>query len=240
MLIVDLKARVIATDRIRVRMLKIIEERGVDYVKGVLAKMIVTAEEGARKRIKSFPDGKYRCVNFMDGVGLEQGLFRLSYMTLDKKDDHITLDFTGTGPEQPYSYNAHVTAAVGHISNFMYEYIFHDLPISSATFASIDFVFPKGTVLNPDDRAATSCSVEGAIGLMCGLHNCFGKMMMVGQDWRQVSASQGNIGSGVAIAGLSQWKLPFADEMPYALNTEGQGGRATMDGINAFGFVHLF
>ena len=238
MLIVDLKARVIAADRIRVRMMKVADEKGVDYVKGILAKMIVTAEEGARRKIRSYPDGKYRCVNFMDGVGYETGLFRLSHMTLEKKADHITLDFTGTGPEQPYSYNAHVTAAVGHISNFIYEYIFHDLPISSASFAPIDFIFPKGTVLNPDDKAATSCSVEGAIGLMCGLHNCFGKMMMTGgENWKQVSASQGNLGSGWGIAGISQWRLPFADEMPYSLNTEGQGGRATMDGINAFGFA---
>lgn len=234
----DLKARVMAVDKIRVRLLKMIQEKDIDYVKGILAKMIVVAEEGARKRIRSFPDGKYRCINFSDGVGFDTGLFRLSYLTLEKKDDHITLDFTGTGPEQPYSYNVHVTAAVGHISNYVYEYIFHDLPISSAAFAPIDFVFPKGTVLNPDDKAATSCSVEGAIGLMCGLHNCFGKMMMVvGQNWTQVSASQGNIGSGVAIAGMSQWKLPFADEMAYSLNSEGQGGRATMDGINAFGFA---
>ncbi len=199
--------------------------------------MIVVAEEGARNRIRSFPDGKYRCVNFMDGVGFDTGIFRLSFMTLEKKDDHITMDFTGTGPEQPYSYNAHVTAAVGHISNFMYEYIFHDLPISSAAFAPIDFIFPKGTVLNPDDKAATSCSVYGAVGLMCGLHNCFSKMMMMGGENRtQVAASQGNAGNGWGIAGMSQWKLPFADVMAYSLNTDGQGGRATMDGINAFGF----
>ena len=77
-------------------------------------------------------------------------------MALEKKGDSITMDFSGTSPENPYSYNAHVQAAVGHVANYVYEYVFHDLPISSATFAPIDFVFPAGSCLNPDARAATS------------------------------------------------------------------------------------
>ena len=46
-------------------------------------------------------------------------------------------------------------AVVGHVANYVYSYVFYDLPISSATFAPFTFVIPKGTVLNPDDRAAT-------------------------------------------------------------------------------------
>jgi acetophenone carboxylase len=236
--IVDLKAKVVAASRIRTRILEMVEDKGVDFVKALLDKMVVIAEEVARKRIRSFPDGKFRCVNFMDGVGFEEGLVRLSYLTLHKKDDKITLDFTGTGPEQPYAYNSHVTSSVGHVSNFVYEYIFHDLPISSGSFGPIDFVFPRGSVLNPGERAATSCAVEGAIGLMCGVHNCFGKMMMPLADGHtQVAASQGNIGTGWGAAGTTQWGLPFADVMAYSLNTEGQGGRVNQDGIDSFGFA---
>ena len=45
--------------------------------------------------------------------------------------------------------------------------------------APIDFVFPPGSCLNPDARAATSCSVMIATGIMSGVHNVFGKMMDV-------------------------------------------------------------
>ncbi len=237
MVIIDLKARASAADRARRRIVEMAEEKGVHFVKGLLRKMLIVAEEGARKRIRSFPDGKYRCVNFADSVGFESGLIRTAYLTLIKKDDHITLDFTGTSPETPYSYNAHVQAAVGHISNFTFEYIFHDLPVSSAAFAPIDFVFPPGSCLNPDIRAATSCSVMIATGVMSSLHNCYGKMMMMTKEnWRQVSASQGNAGNALVIAGLSQWRLPFADMLAYSLNSEGSGGRVELDGVNAFGF----
>jgi len=237
MVVIDLKARATAADRARKRIWELAEEKGAIHVKGLLRKMLMVAEEGARKRISIWPDGEYRCVNFADGVGQELGLIRSSYLTLKKKDDRLTMDFTGVSPENPYSYNAHVQAVVGHISNFMYEYIFHDLPISSSTFAPIDFVFPPGTCLNPEPKAPTSCSVMISTGVMSGLHNCFAKMMFCTKDmWRQTSASQGNAGNAMVIAGQSQWNLPFADMLAYSLNSEGQGGRPTSDGVNAFGF----
>ncbi len=237
MVIIDLKARATAADRARKRIVELAEERGRNYVVGLLRKMLIVAEEGARRKIKGWPDGRYTCVNFADGVGLELGLVRSSYLTLKKSGDLITMDFTGVSPENPYSYNAHVQAVIGHISNFIYEYIFHDLPVSSATFQPVNFVFPPGTCLNPDAKAATSCSVMISTGVMSSVHNCFGKMMFCTKEmWRQTSASQGNAGNAMVIAGLSQWNLPFADMLAYSLNSEGQGGRPTMDGVNAFGF----
>lgn len=237
MVIIDLKARATGADRARKRIVEIAQEKGVSYVKGLLRKMLIVAEEGARKKIKSWPDGTFTCVNFADGVGLEQALIRSSYLTLKKTGDHLTMDFTGVSPENPYSYNAHVQAVVGHTSNFVYEYLFHDLPVSSATFAPIDFIFPPGSCLNPDVRAATSCAVMISTGVMSGVHNVFGKMMFCTKDmWQQTSAPQGNAGNAMVLAGLSQWNLFFADMLAYSLNSEGQGGRPTMDGVNAFGF----
>lgn len=237
MVVIDLKARATAADRARKRIVEIADEKGVDHVKGLLRKMLIVAEEGARKKIRSWADGTYTSVNFADGVGLEVGLIRSCFMTVTKRGDRLTMDFSGTSPENPYSYNAHVQAVVGHMSNFIYEYVFHDLPVSSATFAPFDFIFPPGSCLNPDVRAATSCSVMICTGVMSAMHNVFGKMMFNTKEmWQQTSASQGNAGNAMVVAGLSQWNLPFADMLAYSLNSEGQGGRPTMDGVNAFGF----
>ncbi|WP_300458810.1 hydantoinase B/oxoprolinase family protein [Desulfobacula sp.] len=236
MVVVDTKARATAAHRAVTRIVELADEKGVAYIIGLLRKMLIMAEEGARKKIQSWPDGSYTSVNFSDGVGLEVGLTRSSHMVLNKKGDRLMMDFTGTSPENPYSYNAHVQAIVGHISNFMYGYVFHDLPISSATFQTIDFYFPEGSVLNPDVKAATSCSVMIATGVMSAMHNCFGKMMFSTKHWQDVVASQGNAGNGQILAGLSQWNMPFADLLAYSLNTEGQGGRPELDGENAFGF----
>ncbi len=236
MMITDLKARSTAADRARTRVLELAEKEGPDFVVGLLRKMLMVAEEGTRRRIASWPDGKFRCVAFSDTVGMEFSLVRLASLTVVKEGDHLLLDFTGTSPENPSSYNAHVQAAVGHLANYIYSYIFHDLPISSATFAPIDCYFPPGCVLNPDARAATSCSVMICTGVMSAAPNCFAKMIFGTQDWPRVVASSANAGNAMVIAGLSQWGLPFADMLAYSLNTDGQGGRPTGPGMNASHF----
>ncbi len=236
MFIIDLKARVAGCERARKRVVEMCARHGADFVVGLLRKMLETAEQGARSRIASWPDGTYRSVHFSDAVGVNQGLVRSCSLAIRKEGDKLTFDFSGTSPENLSSYNTHAQSAVGHVSNYIYEYIFHDLPISSATFAPIDFHFPPGICLNPDAKAATSNSVMIATGAMSAVHNCFAKAMFPTGDWRQVTASHGNAGNALIIAGLTQWGLPFADMLAYSLNTEGQGGRATEDGIDAFGF----
>lgn len=236
MTITDLKARATAADRVRTRVLEMADKEGTDFVVGVLRKMLVVAEEGARKRLSSWPDGKYRCVTFSDGVGVQQGLVRNAALTLEKRGDRLVCDFTGTSPENYSSYNAHVQAVIGHVANYIYSYVFYELPISSATFAPIEFILPEGTILNPDQKAATSNSVMILTGVMSSMANTFAKMMYGTQDWIRVAASAANAGNAVVIAGLSQWGLPYADMIAYSINTEGQGGRPTMKGMDSFGF----
>lgn len=236
MIVTDMRAKCTTADRVRTRVLELADQESDDFVVGLLRRMIDVAEEGARKRIRSWPDGTFRSVNFGGVLGWEEGLVRSSYLTLRKKGDRLTFDFTGTSPENATPANAHVTSVVGHVANFIYSYVFHDLPISSATFAPLDFVLPEGTCLNPDIRAATSLSVHITSGLMSGSANTFAKMMFCTEDRSRVVASSANSGSSIVISGQSQWGLPYADLLAYSLNTEGMGGRPTRHGIDAFGF----
>ncbi|MBP1823266.1 hydantoinase B/oxoprolinase family protein [Mycobacterium sp. OAE908] len=233
---VDMRARATTADRVRVRLLEMFDREGKDFVTGLFRRMLDEAEAGARARIAGWADGTYRCVTFSDAAGLESGLMRNCSMTFTKKGDSITLDFTGTSPENPSSYNAHPQAVIGHLANYIYEYVFHDLPISSATFAPIDFLFPPNSMLSPDARAATSNAVMAATGAMSAIANCVSRARYGSEDWTQVAASQGNGGNATVLAGISQWGANFADMIAYPINTEGQGARATSDGMDAYGF----
>jgi acetophenone carboxylase len=237
MVVTDLKARATAADRVRQRMVELADREGRPWVLGLLRRMLIVAEEGARRHIASWPDGKFRAVAFSDALGTRQGLVRSANLTLEKTGDSLLFDFTGTSPENTSSYHAHVQSTIGHIANFIYSNVFYDLPISSATFAPMDFTIPRGTVLNPDDRAATSNAVMICTGAMSTVPNTFARMMFSSaQDWRRVVASASNAGNAMVIAGLSQWGLPFADMIAYSINTEGQGGRPTENGMDAHGF----
>jgi N-methylhydantoinase B/oxoprolinase/acetone carboxylase alpha subunit len=236
MIITDLKARCTAADRVRTRILEVADKEGADFVIGVMRRMLQVAEAGARRRISSWLDGKYRCVTFADALGMQHGIVRNASLTLHKEDDRLTFDFSGTSPENLSSYQAHVQAVVGHVANYVYSYAFYDLPISSATFAPFTFQIPKGCILNPDDRAATSNSVMVCTGVMSACSNVFAKMMFASQEHARVTASASNAGNAIVIAGQSQWGLPFADMIAYSINTEGMGGRPGSAGMNAFGF----
>jgi acetophenone carboxylase len=234
----DLRARCTTADRVRVRLLEQVEKRGVEFVVGLMRRMLDTAEAGAFQKVKSLPDGKFRSVVFNDAIGWRPALVRACFLTLTKQGDHLTFDFNGTSPENPSSYNVHTQAVVGHIANFMYEYFFHDLPICSSTFAPIDFVFPEGILLNPDKLAATSCCVYIGMQTRCATHNCFAKMMFSsGSGWRQVASAPGSQHTAQICSGHSQWNLAVSDVLSFSLNTQGQGGRAADDGMDAYGFA---
>jgi acetophenone carboxylase len=221
-----------------VRLIELAEKRGPEFVTGLFRKMSDTAEAGARKKIRDLPDGKFRAVVFSDAIGFTPALVRSCYLTLTKKDGGIVFDFHGTSPENPSSYNIHPQAVVGHIANFMYEYMFHDLPICSSTFAPLDFVFPPGSIVYPDKMAATSCCVYIGMQARCATQNSFAKMIFSNsQLWRQVAAPPGSQHTSQICAGLSQWKLAVSDVLSFALNTMGQGGRAASDGMDAYGFA---
>lgn len=236
MIAVDLKARCTTADRVRTRLIELCDREGADYLTGLFRKMLQMAEAGARELIEQWPDGKYRCVNFSDAVGLKQGLVRSCYMTIEKKGDRMLVDLSETGPETPSPYNAHPQAAIAHFSNYIYEYLFHSLPISNGTFAGIDFKFGHNTCLSPDPRAATSCSVMISTGVMSAVHNACAKAMFSTALWTQAGASMGNGGNALVLAGQNQWGAQFADMLAYSINTEGQGARPTEDGMDAFGF----
>ncbi len=233
---VDLKARCTTADRVRLRLVEMCEREGADFVTGLFRRMLIEAEAGARKRLLTWPDGVYRCVNFSDAAGLTRGLIRSCVMTMTKAGDRLTIDFTGTSPENLSSYNAHPQAVIGHLANYIYEYVFHDLPISSATFAPLDFVFPAASCLSPTPRAATSNSVMICTGAMSAIANCVSRARFPSEEWQQATASMGNGGNAPVIAGTSQWNMSFADMIAYTINTEGQGARCTCDGMDAYGF----
>ena len=233
---VDMRARATTADRVRVRLLEMFEREGKEFVVGLMRRMLDEAEAGARKRIAKWADGTYRTVTFGDAAGLAGGLMRNCAMTMIKMGDQLTFDLTGTSPETPSSYNAHPQAVIGHMANYIYEYVFHDLPVSSATFEPIDFVFPPNSMLSPEARAATSCSVMAATGAMSAVANCVSRARYASDEWEQVAASQGNGGNAIVLAGMSQWGANFADMIAYPINTEGQGARATGDGMDAYGF----
>jgi N-methylhydantoinase B/oxoprolinase/acetone carboxylase alpha subunit len=238
MQVIDVRARVTAADRIRRRLEELAASRGVPFLRGLFRRLITQGEASARARIRGWPDGTYRAVSFADTVGAAESLVRTS-MTVRKTGDRLVLDFTGTSPENDTPQNAFAHIAAAHVAIYLYAYAFHDLPITSGTFAPLDFVVPEGCLLNAGPEAAVSQSVYACWQLTTLTPIVFSKMMYATAERPLVAAGAGNNHTVPFVyAGVTQHGGRVADLLGYPFNAEGGGARSDLDGVDCYGFPY--
>ncbi len=237
MQVTDVKARVAACDRVRVRLQALAQRRGAELVRGVFRRMIQHTSAGVRNRIEQWPDGIYRHNVFMDTTGHEAGLLRAS-VAVEVKGDRVTVDFAGTSPEHEGSYNAFTNVIRGHCAVGLYQFPFHDFPISSGMFDHIDIRVPSGSFFDADPEAAISCSPLVGAMVFPLLGVAFSKVMYPTEQRSLVCGFTSSSASAVMVAGVNQHGVRVTDFMGYPLNAYGLAARSDRDGIDVWGFPH--
>jgi acetophenone carboxylase len=235
MQLLDLRARVMACDRVRTRLAKMAEDKGVEFLMGVFNRTLETTSRAVRDRISTWVDGTFESVVFTDHIGLDEGLVK-GCCTLIKKGDNLTFDFSGTSPETPGPYNAFKHTMIAHSAMYLYGFPFHDLPLSAGIWESIDFVVPRGTCLNANPEAAVANSVLVCSLAMCLTQLTMSKLLYASGALDPATAPYGNNGEAYAMSGTNQWGTPFTDLLSFPLNCEGGGARHNADGVDAWGF----
>lgn len=234
----DLKARAAACERIikRVRE-EVIGRKGVDFLIGLMRKNIDVAIEAGRKRVRELNDGTYRTPLFLDAVGTDYGLVRIM-VTVTKKGEEITLDFTGTSPQTPDGpFNTYPHVVIAATALYIYQFLFYDLPPSAGAMVPFNYVFTEGSLLDAGPDAAVACGVlTSGFTNFIPVHICFSKMLF-DSEWRHLAvAGWGAPAPPFMYGGVNQYGLPVAGLASDALNTQGAGARGDMDGVNAAGF----
>lgn len=236
MQVVDTKARVTACDRLRRRILELAEQKGSEFMRGLFRRLIMEAEEGARRRVSSWNDGTYRAAVFLDTQGTDTSMIRVN-CALKKKGDHIIFDFTGTSPEHDGgAFHALPHHVLAHLTIYLYAYAFHDLPVSSGSLVPLDIIVPDGCFYNPGPMAPISAGPPACCPVMSLSYILFAKMIFDSEERELVTAPAAD-GTYTLIAGLNQWGVPVADITSFGFNTDGQGARLDMDGVDAYGFT---
>jgi N-methylhydantoinase B/oxoprolinase/acetone carboxylase alpha subunit len=241
--VLDTRARCTAVDRLRMRIQQLADQKGNDFVRGLMRKTIMVAEDGARNRIRRWNDGVYRNLSFQSGIGSKLGLWRI-FCTAYKEGDHILFDYTGTSPENDSSYNCFPWVMVCYAALHLYSHGFWDLPVCIGTMAPIDFRIPDGTVLSPNwDAAISMAPPVGELNTQL-LPKLFACMMFSTEDRHQIAAPQNQIlgtggmgvgGGGFGFgSGLNQHGVPNVSQGGgWTRNTGGQGARVDSDGMDS-------
>ncbi len=242
--VLDLRARCTAVDRLRLRIQQLAAQKGNDFVRGLMRRTLMVAEEGARNRIRKWNDGTFRNLCFTSGIGTKPGLLRY-YCTAYKEADHILFDYTGTSPENDSSFNSMPWVIVSYAALFMYSHGFWDLPVCTGTLAPVDFRIPDGTFISANWDAAI-----GRAPHVCENNNelfpkLFACMMFSTKDREQIAAPINGVGGGGGMAigvgggdgggsGLNQHGVPVVSSGGgWSRNTMGQGARVDSDGMDS-------
>jgi acetophenone carboxylase len=236
-LTLDCRTRWASCERMRRRIVELAEKDGVDLLIGGFRRLIDEAAEHSRKKIASWPDGTYRDVVFLDKLSAEDGL-RREAMTVRKKGDKLTVDFTGTSPEAPGPYNAYAHAPSMMSAGYLYSYAFHDIVANSGAFSHIDYVVPPGTVLSADPGGPQNPYPVATYGgnpvgfrVICLFSRVFGKMLFMTTHRDVVMASQTGPVVGVGGGGMDQWgAVSSGSSMEF--NAQGGGALPDKDGMD--------
>jgi N-methylhydantoinase B/oxoprolinase/acetone carboxylase alpha subunit len=237
MQVTDVKARVAACDRVRLRIQELANRHGNNTLRGIFRRMIQQTNTGVRRRVEGWLDGTYRHVVFMDTTGHEAKLLRAN-IAVTVKGDKVTLDFEGTSPEHEGSYNAFAHIIAAHCAVNLYQFPFHDFPISSGMMQQIEIKVPKGSFFDADSEAAVSCSplVGSLVFPLLGV--TLSKIMYGGGQRDLVCGFCTSSASAVMVSGFNQHGHRVTDFMGYPLNAYGLAARHDRDGVDVFGFPH--
>ena len=232
--ILDTKAKVAGCMRIRQRIIEMVKEKGIAYVRGGLRKMIEEAALAARRKIALYNDGVYEDIQFLDRVGLRNSLVRIK-ATLIKKGDQLTLDVTGSSPEAlEASTNCFCQMPYGALAGYVLSYAFHDLPPSVGLIEAIDVIDPDGCLFNAGPDTPVSGGLAPAFVLQIAIHNAFSKMIFDSTEKDIACASWGLLAGVHGVGGINQMGVQFANALP-EINAPGSGGRSTGDGEDVAG-----
>jgi N-methylhydantoinase B len=155
----DLSAQVAANNIGIRRTLELIDRYGLADLNQYCDSLIKYCERRMRSEIRKIPDGKYEAEDFMDDDGTTDEPIRVK-LCIDKKDEDITFDFSGTDEQRMGPCNADYYQTMSLVMYTLRCITDPDIPQNEGCYRPIRLIVPKGTALNRKFPAASAAGWE--------------------------------------------------------------------------------
>lgn len=159
MVALDLRSMIACNNVAGQRMLALIEKYGAQTVDEVGRTLIEQSEQLLRQRLRELPDGQWQARQYIE----VQGEVARVLLTMTKKDDSLTFDFTGSSPQSVYSVNCTRNAALGGLFAPLFPLLCYDITWNQGAIEPIKMISPEGSVVNCIRPAPVSVATVGAI-----------------------------------------------------------------------------
>jgi len=140
----DILAQISTNDVGKIKLLRLMEEQKIEDL-DVLSKEIISRSEKAMEdAIKKIPDGTYEYTTYSDGFDTPTKF----KVTISIKDDHITVDYTGTSSQVEAGINVPYCYTFAYTSYAIKCVILPEVPNNEGSFKPITVNAPEGSILN--------------------------------------------------------------------------------------------
>jgi N-methylhydantoinase B len=169
----DLLAQLASIEKGRRRLAELCEEYGTEEVLYYVDKLIEYADARMSTELQAMPDGEYSAESWIDSDGVDELNIPIKVKVV-VDGDHVTVDFTGSGPQARGGVNgSYATTRATAAIPFLY-YVDPDIPHNEGCIRHIEVIAPAGTICNAVYPASTSCAT--AIPSDC-MHDAINKAM---------------------------------------------------------------
>jgi len=159
MVALDLRSMIACNNVARERMLALIDKYGFATVDSVCAALIDRSEAQLRARLLELPDGQWQSRQYLTAKNKDYKVV----LTMIKKGDTLTFDFTGSSPQSEHGVNCTKWAALGGLFAPLFPLLCYDIVWNDGVIRPITMIAPEGTIVNCTRPAPVSVATVGAI-----------------------------------------------------------------------------
>lgn len=161
----DLRSQLAANHVAKNRIKELVREFGAEIVSQVADDLMNQSEERLKARLKEMPDGTWRTRQHVDAAGH----LATVELTMTKREDSLTYDFTGSSPQLPIGINCTYWAAWGAMFAPLFPQLCWDLTWNDGITRPVRMIAPEGTIVNCTRPAPTSVATVGIVQVINNL-----------------------------------------------------------------------
>src|SRR5699024_676080 len=138
---------------------KLMEKYGQETVDAASARVIDESEKAFSERLLELPDGEWKSRQYFSAND-ETAVVRL---TMKKRVDSLTFDFTGSSEQSRYAVNCTKWASLGGLFAPLFPLLSHDISWNEGIVRAVKMIAPEGSIVNCTRPAPVSVATVGAI-----------------------------------------------------------------------------
>ena len=226
----DLKVKLYSAQRIKDRLIALVDEVGRDAFIASLRKSLEDIEAEARRRISALPDGTFR-VNFFSDSTLRENVLLKYPCAITVRGDEMTIDWRGAAPQfLNRAFNATLGTAKCGLGQALLGFFWPDLPRGISVMNPMEVLTDEGSCINPGLDAPLGQSLQGAFKTFGVCQSVFAKVQYsCPEKYGSVIAPWFNQINTFLFGGVTQHG-EFVGNVCADLNGMGGGARAHRDG----------